>query len=148
MKKGWAWILGALALVVMPAYAAETPSPEILAKLKQPTVMGTASHPRMHVLFKHVRHKNVECTVCHHMEDPDGKTYVSCSSEGCHSDKDRKSREPDSYFMAMHNPQSHHSCLGCHRAEEPKNHRVRDLGGCHTCHNNRVMTYYTNTGNK
>ncbi len=144
MKQGMVLALTAFALLVMPAYAAEQLSPELLEKQKQPIVMGAAAHPRMHVLFKHVRHKKIDCGVCHHMEDFDGNIFVSCSSEGCHADKDRKSREIDSYFMAMHNPESDHSCLGCHKAEEPNNRRVRDLGGCHTCHNSRVMTYYTN----
>lgn len=110
---------------------AEQPTPFAIKQVrKAPIAMDAAAHPRMHVFFDHMQHKGISCFTCHHKK-VDNFALVSCDTEGCHVNKDRKSRAKDSYFQAMHSKNSDHSCLGCHTVaakEKP------GLDGCQTCH--------------
>ena len=114
----------------LPA-GADQPTPyEIKQVRKEPVVMDVAKHPRMHVLFDHQKHNGISCFTCHH-KPVDGFALVSCTTAGCHTDIDRKSRAAGSYFQAIHRKDNAHSCVGCHTlkaAEKP------GLADCQTCH--------------
>lgn len=100
--------------------------------VENPRLVQRTDSPRMHVVFPHAPHKQYGCRTCHHEMTPERKVYVSCSQNAaCHNQMDVADRSSRSYFQAMHDVSSGHSCLGCHTqkaAERP------GLAGCNHCH--------------
>ena len=125
---------GFLCLLALPVLAEELSPYEIRVERSKPMILG--DNPRMQVTFEHMKHKGNSCFLCHHKTDEKGNSLVSCASPGCHPDKDRTSRAPNSLFMAMHSP-SDHSCMSCHEKREVK--KNRNLAGCQPCHVAKVM---------
>ena len=73
------------------------------------------------VAFNHLFHesKNASCRVCHH------ETLKKCSE--CHTEKGNKKGGGVQLAQAMHNPESSHSCTGCHNQIK----QTKDCAGCH-----------------
>ena len=102
-----------------------------LKALRNPIDLNYGVSPRMAVIFNHSTHKDIRCVLCHHIEDAEGKLYVPCTNEDCHSIKGARERDPMSMFMAYHDPGSDRSCYGCHKKEAA---RHPDFRGCRPCH--------------
>lgn len=102
-----------------------------LHSIKGPILMDYGASKRFAVTFNHSSHKNVKCRICHHMNDAEGKRFVDCTIEPCHSQPGARLRNPESMFMAYHAPGTERSCYGCHymnRASHP------EFRGCRPCH--------------
>ena len=102
-----------------------------LASIQEPILLDYGASPRLSVVFNHGTHTTVKCRTCHHIVDEQGKRYVKCTQEDCHSIKGSRSRDPMSAFMAYHEKGTDRSCYGCHmeiRASHPS------FKGCQPCH--------------
>ncbi len=135
MKKiifGCVAVLGCFSL---PALAGDTTLFETRIDRNKPMLMNGDAHPRMQVVFEHTKHKGMSCLVCHHALTAEDNAIVSCShEEGCHANRDRRSRDILSRFRAVHTTQSPRSCLGCH-SEDP----ARRPFGCRDCHDGALQ---------
>lgn len=116
-----------LALLLLATAASAGP----LHSLKGPIVMDYGARPRFAVTFNHSSHKNVPCRTCHHLATAEGKRFVNCTIEPCHSQAGPRLRDPESMFMAYHAPGMDRSCYGCHYMERAKHPEFR---GCRPCH--------------
>lgn len=102
-----------------------------LHALRGPILMDYGASPRFAVTFNHSSHKKVKCRTCHHIQDAEGKRFVACTIEPCHSQAGARLRNPESMFMAYHAPRTDRSCYGCHRMNRDKHPEFR---GCRPCH--------------
>lgn len=102
-----------------------------LDALRAPILMNFGQFPELYVKFNHTTHKNIPCRLCHHKRYEDGKRFVKCTIDGCHSIPGPHQTDPMSAFMAYHAAPAKRSCYGCHvreRAEHP------EFRGCQPCH--------------
>lgn len=102
-----------------------------LHSIKGPILMDYGASPRFSVTFNHSSHQQVKCRTCHHIRDAEGKRFVNCTIEPCHSQAGARLRNPESMFMAYHAPGMDRSCYGCHYKERAKHPEFR---GCRPCH--------------
>lgn len=102
-----------------------------LLSIRKPILLDYGASPQLAVVFNHDTHKSVKCRTCHHMADEDGKRFVKCTIEPCHSLKGARERDPMSAFMAYHARDTDRSCYGCHVAERAKHPSFK---GCQPCH--------------
>lgn len=112
-------------LLAQGAYAAG------LNAIQKPMLLDYCSGPRLAVVFNHSTHKQVQCRTCHHIVDDEGKRYVKCTREECHSIPGSRERDPMSAFMAYHAKGTDRSCYGCHLERRAKYPSFR---GCQPCH--------------
>jgi hypothetical protein len=131
----------------VPAMRAEAlPLEQTKALLSAPMLIEHGRSSRMHVVFRHDQHvRQVRCRACHHEKSPEQSIFVSCAAAAsCHPNTDITNRAGKSYYLALHNPDSPRSCLGCHAAESSKRSHVARptrLDGCQTCHSALPPTY-------
>lgn len=118
------WILPFLAFAQI-AYAGD------LISIRKPILLNYGAYPQLYVTFNHDTHKTVKCRTCHHIADEQGKRFVKCTREECHSLKGAKQRDPLSAFMAYHARDMDRSCYGCHQMERATHASFR---GCQPCH--------------
>lgn len=102
-----------------------------LFSVRKPILIDYGASPRLAVVFNHDTHKSVKCRICHHIADEQGKRFIKCTQEGCHSIKGSYQREPMSAFMAFHARGMDRSCYGCHLEERATHPSFR---GCQPCH--------------
>lgn len=102
-----------------------------LTAIRGPIEMDYGASPRFAVTFNHSSHKNVKCRTCHHIRDKEGRRYVQCTIEECHSVSGARRRDPLSMFMAYHARGTDRSCYGCHKMEAAKHPEFK---GCRPCH--------------
>lgn len=102
-----------------------------LLSIREPILLDYGASPRLAVEFNHDAHKSVKCRTCHHIKDAEGKRFVKCTREDCHSLKGSRQRDPMSEFMAYHARGTDKSCYGCHQMERAKYPSFR---GCQPCH--------------
>lgn len=102
-----------------------------LFSIRGPITLDYGASPRLAVVFNHDTHKSVKCRTCHHMADEEGKRFVKCTREECHSLKGSRERDPMSAFMAYHARDTDRSCYGCHLAERARHPSFK---GCQPCH--------------
>lgn len=102
-----------------------------LKAIRKPIDMNFGASPRMAVIFNHSSHKKVKCRTCHHIENDEGKRFVNCTIEECHSITGARERDPMSMFMAYHAKGTDRSCYGCHKQEAATHPEFK---GCRPCH--------------
>lgn len=102
-----------------------------LLSIRKPIDMNYGSSPRFAVIFNHSTHKTVKCRTCHHIATENGKRFVKCTIEACHSIPGARQRDPLSMFMAYHARGTDRSCYGCHKAEAATHPQ---FVGCRPCH--------------
>lgn len=99
--------------------------------INKPILLDYGASPRLAVVFNHDTHKTVQCRTCHHIKDEQGKRYVKCTREECHSIPGARERDPMSAFMAYHAKGTDRSCYGCHLEIRTSHPTFR---GCQPCH--------------
>lgn len=102
-----------------------------LFSIREPILLNYGASPRLSVVFNHNTHKSVKCRTCHHIKDAQGKRFVNCTIQECHSLKGSRGRDPMSAFMAYHAKGTDKSCYGCHLEERASHPSFR---GCQPCH--------------
>lgn len=122
------FLIASLAMFCLAAAPAQAAN---LKSIRGPIDMNYATSPAFAVVFNHSSHKQIKCRLCHHMEDEDGKRFVKCTIEPCHSTPGARERDPLSMFMAYHARDTDRSCYGCHKMEAKKYPEFR---GCRPCH--------------
>lgn len=116
--------------MAMPCFAQDAQTGKLMV-LRQPIDMNYGASPRFAVIFNHNTHKSVKCKTCHHIKTANGKRFVNCTVEGCHSTPGARLRNPESMFMAYHARDTDRSCYGCHKMEAAKYPQFK---GCRPCH--------------
>lgn len=129
--KGLLMGLIAASLLLAGTALAEGENTGSLKVLRKPILMDYGASPLLAVTFNHSSHKKIKCVLCHHMETSDGKRYVNCTNEECHSTPGARERDPMSMFMAYHDSNTDRSCYGCHKMESAK---YPEFKGCRPCH--------------
>lgn len=117
--------------VIIILLFAQTAFAAKLHTIQEPILLDYGASPRLAVVFNHSTHKSVKCKTCHHIADEQGKRYVKCTREECHSLKGSRERDPMSVFMAYHAKGTDRSCYGCHLEERTAYPSFR---GCQPCH--------------
>lgn len=92
--------------------------------------------------FDHLRHKQVECSTCHHKNDESVVSFTPYKCSSCHSTAKEDKSLSDSYFKVIHGRKSSPDdlatrCLSCHADEQKtRSKAVPSLTGCATsiCH--------------
>lgn len=127
-----------LALAVFcPGRALASELPKIGEIIKAPMTTKASGSPLMNVVFTHKTHmgKGFGCATCHH-DRSQGSSYVSCTSEDCHSIPGARERDTMSMFMAFHAGDTNRSCYGCHTQLVDRNPAkyAEKFRGCRPCH--------------
>jgi hypothetical protein len=93
------------------------PKPEDQAQAEKPEQQAQA----MPVAFNHLLHEREtdSCEQCHH------KSVKSCAE--CHTLQGAEDSDFISLEQAMHQPDSEHSCVGCHAEQQ----QAAECAGCH-----------------
>lgn len=117
--------------VIVVLLLAQTAFADNLYSLRKPILMDYGPTPQLYVTFNHSSHKRVACRLCHHMPNEEGKRFVKCTIEPCHSLQGSRQRNPMSAFMAYHDRESDRSCYGCHLEKRARHPSFR---GCQPCH--------------
>lgn len=117
--------------IIATLFIAQNAYADNLFALRKPILLDYGASPRLAVIFNHSTHKQVKCRTCHHIKDEEGKRFVKCTREECHSLKGARERDPMSAFMAYHTRDTDKSCYGCHQAERAK---YPSFKGCQPCH--------------
>lgn len=118
-------------LAIMILLLAQSAQAAGLLSIQKPIVLDYDSGPRLAVVFNHDTHKSVQCRICHHIVAENGKRYVKCTREECHSLPGYTQRDPMSAFMAYHARGTDRSCYGCHLELRASHASFR---GCQPCH--------------
>lgn len=125
----------AFCVFVIGAGVAQAADAGNLKAIRKPIDMTYGASPRLAVVFNHSSHKNVKCRTCHHMANAEGKRFVNCTTNGCHSIPGARQRSPESMFMAYHARGTDRSCYGCHKMEAATHPQ---FVGCRPCHMNMM----------
>jgi hypothetical protein len=131
MKKSLLVTLACAALVgvfLLPNLYA-TDAPDTLT-IKPPEGVRARKSP---VEFSHVKHKDLDCTKCHHMWDGKSEAEIQpCTDSGCHDvfKPNPKERRSIKYFYNAYHDQCY---KGCHM-DLKKAGKPTGPTGCNGCH--------------
>ena len=140
MKKIWL-VLGAAAFVYAGSITvseclaeSDAVTPEMKARIAQPMQIQHVANEKRHVTLSHTAHEQYDCVFCHHKPVGDN-AFVSCASQGCHDNLDRKDKSERGYYQAIHKRDSEKSCAGCHKKLAQTSDALKEkFRGCTPCH--------------
>ncbi|MCF8031051.1 MAG: cytochrome c3 family protein [Desulfohalobiaceae bacterium] len=90
------------------------------------------------VVMPHQHHvtSGVMCGTCHHKWEDQSQPPERCIASGCHDQigaEGEDMNKENAAYNAHHNPQSKHSCLGCHKKKKSSEKKAGPIA-CNKCH--------------